>query len=83
MAGRAHGPPRRLDSLSESARDAGAVLVEPRVPHAAGGSGVALDLVVAPEARVRLAGATMVLAGGLTPEPSRPPWPSFDRRSGM
>ena len=33
-----------------------------------GGSGVALDLALAREARARLAGGAMVLAGGLTPE---------------
>ena len=60
--------PADLDLLAEAARDADAVLVEPQVPHAAGGTGVALDLAVAREARARLAGATMVLAGGLTPE---------------
>ncbi len=59
--------PGDLDSLTEASRDADAVLVEPRVPHAAGGSGVSLDLAVAREARGRLSGATMVLAGGLTP----------------
>src|SRR2546423_1180903 len=35
---------------------------------AAGGTGVWLALAVAREARQRLAGATMVLAGGLTPQ---------------
>jgi phosphoribosylanthranilate isomerase len=60
--------PDDLDSLADSARDADAVLVEPRVAHAAGGTGVSLDLAVAREARQRLAGETMVLAGGLTPE---------------
>ena len=60
--------PDDLDALAGAALDADAVLVEPRVTHAAGGSGVALDLAVAREARQRLAGATMVLAGGLTPE---------------
>lgn len=60
--------PEDLDLLNEAVRDADAVLVEPLVPHAAGGSGVSLDLAVAREARSRLAGATMVLAGGLTPE---------------
>jgi len=59
--------PDDLDALVEAALDADAVLVEPRVAHAAGGSGVSLDLAVAREARNRLAGATMVLAGGLTP----------------
>jgi phosphoribosylanthranilate isomerase len=60
--------PIDLDQLAEAAQEADAVLVEPRVPHAAGGSGVSLDLAVAREARQRLAGATMVLAGGLTPQ---------------
>jgi phosphoribosylanthranilate isomerase len=59
--------PDDLDTLEEAVRDADAVLVEPRVPHALGGAGVALDLAVAHEARARLAGQTMVLAGGLTP----------------
>jgi len=59
--------PDDLDALSESVRDADAVLVEPRVAQGAGGTGVSLDLAVAREARGRLAGATMVLAGGLTP----------------
>jgi phosphoribosylanthranilate isomerase len=60
--------PTDLDGLSESSRDADAVLVEPRVPHAAGGAGVSLDLAIGREARQRLAGTIMVLAGGLTPE---------------
>jgi phosphoribosylanthranilate isomerase len=59
--------PGDLDRLAEAARDADAVLVEPRVGHAAGGAGVSLDLAVARKARGRLAGATMVLAGGLVP----------------
>jgi phosphoribosylanthranilate isomerase len=60
--------PDHLDALSDSVLDADAVLVEPLVAHAAGGTGVSLDLAVAREARGRLAGAAMVLAGGLTPE---------------
>jgi phosphoribosylanthranilate isomerase len=60
--------PEDLGLLPESAADADAVLVEPWVAHATGGTGVALDLVLAREARARLAGGTMVLAGGLTPE---------------
>jgi len=59
--------PDQLDALGESVLDADAVLVEPLVAHAAGGTGVSLDLAVAREARNRLAGASMVLAGGLTP----------------
>ena len=60
--------PGDLDALAESVHHAAAVLVEPRVPHADGGTGVSLDLAVAREARARLAGVTMVLAGGLTPD---------------
>jgi phosphoribosylanthranilate isomerase len=59
--------PGDLDRLAEASDDADAVLVEPRVEHALGGAGVSLDLAVAREARGRLAGVTMVLAGGLTP----------------
>ena len=57
-----------LDRLEEATKDADAVLVEPRVAHAAGGTGVSLDLAVAREARGRLSGFRMVLAGGLTAE---------------
>jgi phosphoribosylanthranilate isomerase len=60
--------PADLDRLSEASLDAGTVLVEPRVPHLDGGSGLPLDLAIAVEARNRLAGARMALAGGLTPE---------------
>lgn len=60
--------PEDLDDLADLALDADAVLVEPRVPGAEGGSGAALDLEMARDARVRLRAATMVLAGGLTPE---------------
>ena len=56
-----------LDRVGEAGRDADAVLVEPRVPQMAGGAGVPLDGAIAREARARLAGHTMVLAGGLTP----------------
>jgi phosphoribosylanthranilate isomerase len=59
--------PGDLDRLTDASADADAVLVEPRVGHTLGGAGVALDLAVAREARSRLAGITMVLAGGLTP----------------
>ena len=58
--------PGDLDRLEETATDADAVLVEPRVAHAAGGTGVSLDLAVAREARARLGKTRMVLAGGLT-----------------
>jgi phosphoribosylanthranilate isomerase len=57
-----------LGALGDAVDHAEAVLVEPRVAHAAGGSGTPLDLALAREARARLAGAILVLAGGLTPE---------------
>jgi len=60
--------PEDLGVLRESAAEADAVLVEPRAPHATGGTGIPLDLTLAREARARLAGGAMVLAGGLTPE---------------
>jgi phosphoribosylanthranilate isomerase len=60
--------PADLDRLAGASLDADAVLVEPRVPHADGGSGVPLDLAIAAEARSRLAGVLMALAGGLTSE---------------
>jgi phosphoribosylanthranilate isomerase len=60
--------PEDLDGLHDASRESDAVLVEPRVPHALGGTGVSLDLAVAREARARLAGHPMVLAGGLTPD---------------
>lgn len=60
--------PVDLDRLTEASLDAETVLVEPSVPHAGGGSGVPLDLAIAVEARGRLAGVRMALAGGLTPE---------------
>jgi phosphoribosylanthranilate isomerase len=60
--------PADLDRLGEASLDADAVLVEPRVPRAEGGTGVPLDLAVAVEARRRLASASMALAGGLTPD---------------
>jgi phosphoribosylanthranilate isomerase len=58
--------PADLAELPDHAVAADAVLVEPRVPHADGGSGTPLDLELARAARARLAGP-MVLAGGLTP----------------
>jgi phosphoribosylanthranilate isomerase len=60
--------PSDLDLLIAAVPSSDAVLVEPRVAHARGGSGLPLDLAIAREARARLAGHPMVLAGGLTPE---------------
>ncbi len=59
--------PSDLDRLSAVAESADAVLVEPRVPHADGGAGIALPLALAARARQRLSGR-MVLAGGLRAE---------------
>jgi phosphoribosylanthranilate isomerase len=58
---------RDLDLLDDATHESDAVLVEPLVPHAAGGSGTSLDRSVARDARDRLTGHVMVLAGGLTP----------------
>jgi phosphoribosylanthranilate isomerase len=57
-----------MDLLGEAIAESDAVLVEPRVPRQSGGAGIPLDLAVAREARSRLAGHPMVLAGGLTAE---------------
>ncbi len=57
-----------LARLPEMSMDADAVLVEPGVPGMLGGTGIRLALGLAQGARSRLAGAPMVLAGGLTPE---------------
>ena len=56
-----------LDALAAAAEGAGALLIEPRVPGADGGTGVALPLALAVRARERVRGR-MVLAGGLRPE---------------
>jgi phosphoribosylanthranilate isomerase len=58
--------PPDLDLLGEAVNESDAVLVEPKVPHVRGGAGLPLDLAVAREARARLTGHPMVLAGGLT-----------------
>jgi phosphoribosylanthranilate isomerase len=60
--------PSDLDLLADAIPDSDAVLVEPKVPHAQGGAGLPLDLAVAREARSRLLGHPMALAGGLAPE---------------
>ncbi len=60
--------PLDLDLLDELWPAAGMVLIEPRVSGADGGAGVPLDLALALEARRRLGGLHMALAGGLTPD---------------
>ena len=60
--------PSDLDALPFAIPHSDAVLVEPRVEGRLGGPGVALDHEVARQARERLAGHSMVLAGGLTPQ---------------
>lgn len=60
--------PSDLDSLGPAMLASDAVLVEPRIPTALGGTGVPLGATAAREARKRLVGHPMVLAGGLTPE---------------
>jgi phosphoribosylanthranilate isomerase len=60
--------PADLDLLGEAISESDVVLVEPKVAHVRGGSGLPLNLAVAREARSRLAGHPMALAGGLTPE---------------
>jgi phosphoribosylanthranilate isomerase len=60
--------PFDLDALAPAVADSDAVLVEPRIPGALGGTGVSLDLAVALEAKTRLGGHPMALAGGLTPD---------------
>lgn len=62
------GDAAELPKLATVAARADAVLIEPRVAGALGGTGVALSLELAAQARLRLAGHRLVLAGGLTPE---------------
>jgi phosphoribosylanthranilate isomerase len=57
-----------LPKLELLARHGGPLLVEPRVAGRPGGTGVALPLALARQARARLGGCPMWLAGGLTPE---------------
>jgi phosphoribosylanthranilate isomerase len=57
-----------LDRLPAAAEYADAVLIEPLVAAAGGGTGVALSDDLARAARERLRGHRMVLAGGLTAE---------------
>ena len=58
--------PADLDLLTSAQEASDAVLVEPLVPHLSGGAGIPLELAIGREARHRLSGHPMVLAGGLT-----------------
>jgi phosphoribosylanthranilate isomerase len=60
--------PSDLDALAAAVPESDAVLVEPRIVGALGGTGVPLELAVARDAKGRLGGHPMALAGGLTPD---------------
>jgi phosphoribosylanthranilate isomerase len=60
--------PDDLDRLPEQADGASVLMVEPRVPGAVGGTGVALDLSLAQAARARMGRMRLALAGGLRPD---------------
>ena len=57
-----------LELVTEARTASDGVLVEPRIVGALGGTGSSLSLALAREARDRLQGHPMILAGGLTPE---------------
>lgn len=57
-----------VERLADQAPGADVVMIEPRVPGAVGGTGVALDLALAQAARARVGRARMALAGGLRPD---------------
>ncbi len=57
-----------IDALPAVADEADAVLIEPLVEGAGGGTGRVLDAGLAQAARARLAGTRLVLAGGLRAE---------------
>ena len=57
-----------LERLEEQSQFGCPLLIEPRVDGKLGGTGVALPLALAAEARRRILGIPMWLAGGLTPE---------------
>ena len=62
------GGPEDLEQLPERPPGADVVMIEPRVPGAVGGTGVALDLSLARSARIRLDKVRVALAGGLRPD---------------
>lgn len=57
-----------IERLEQPAPGAAVVMIEPRVPGAVGGTGVALDLSLAQLARARVGRQRMALAGGLRPD---------------
>lgn len=60
--------PEDLDRLPDQSDGAAVVMLEPRVPGAVGGTGVALDLSLARAARARVGRTRLALAGGLRPD---------------
>lgn len=62
------GGPDDIEQVAGASDGAEVVVLEPRVPGAVGGTGVALDLTLARAARERLGGSRVALAGGLRPD---------------
>jgi len=60
--------PDDIELLPEQADGAAVLMVEPQVPGALGGTGVALDLSLAQAARARVGRTRLALAGGLRPD---------------
>ncbi len=60
--------PDDVEQLAEQAEGADVIMIEPRVPGAVGGTGVALDLTLAQLARARVGRQRLALAGGLRPD---------------
>lgn len=60
--------PDDLERLPDQVSGAQVVVIEPRVPGAVGGTGVALDLSLARSARGQVGRARLALAGGLRPD---------------
>ena len=60
--------PDDIELLPEQADGAAVLMVEPQVPGAVGGTGVALDLSLAQAARARVGRTRLALAGGLRPD---------------
>jgi len=60
--------PDDIELLPEQADGAAVLMLEPQVPGAVGGTGVALDLSLAQAARARVGRTRLALAGGLRPD---------------